>query len=107
MRRKHIPQRTCVACRQVKPKRELVRVVRAPDGHVRVDETGKAHGRGAYLCRDRACWEKGLGDPRRPANSPLAHSLKVSLSETDREALLEYAQQLPVASAQEPGPNQP
>lgn len=95
MRRKHVPQRTCVACRQVKSKRELVRVVRAPDGKVFVDETGKANGRGAYLCRDRACWEKAIGQLHRASSSPLAHSLKVTLSEADRAALLDYAQQLP------------
>lgn len=98
MRPKHVPQRTCVACRQVKSKRELIRVVRAPDGKVFVDETGKANGRGAYLCRDRACWEKAVGQPRRASSSPLAHSLKVALSEADRAALLGWAQQLPDTS---------
>jgi predicted RNA-binding protein YlxR (DUF448 family) len=99
MRRKHVPQRTCVACRQVKSKRELVRVVRAPDGKICVDESGKLHGRGAYLCRDRACWEKGIGQAGQARKSPLAHSLKVDLSETDRAALLDYAQKLPDAAA--------
>jgi predicted RNA-binding protein YlxR (DUF448 family) len=98
MRPKHVPQRTCVACRQVKSKRELIRVVRAPDGKVFVDETGKANGRGAYLCRDRACWEKAVGQARRASSSPLAHSLKVALSEADRVALLGWAQQLPDTS---------
>jgi len=96
MRRKHVPQRTCVACRQVKPKRELIRVVRAPDGKITVDETGKAHGRGAYLCRDRACWEKGVGKAHQAANSPLAHSLKVPLSEADRAVLLDYARHVSI-----------
>jgi hypothetical protein len=94
MRRKHVPQRTCVVCRQVKPKRELIRVVRAPDGKIVVDETGKASGRGAYLCRNRACWEKAIGQPRQSRGGVLAHSLKVSLSDTDWAALLEYAEQL-------------
>ncbi len=102
MRRKHTPQRTCVACRRVRPKRELIRVVRAPDGKVTVDETGKAHGRGAYLCRDRTCWEKGVGGIRGTASSPLAHSLKVTLSEADRVALLDYARQLPTTAPQDP-----
>lgn len=92
---KRIPHRTCVACRQVKPKRELIRVVRVPDGSVNVDETGKANGRGAYLCGERACWEAGIGLARQSKSSPLAHSLKVVLSESDRAALLDYAQQLP------------
>ncbi len=55
---KKIPERMCVACRQMKPKRELVRVVRAPDLVVRVDGTGKAAGRGAYLCRNVECLER-------------------------------------------------
>jgi predicted RNA-binding protein YlxR (DUF448 family) len=95
MRRKHVPQRTCIACRQVKSKRELIRIVRLPDGEILVDETGKANGRGAYLCRVRACWEKGIGQPHRSSDSPLARSLKVTLSETDWAALWDYAQQLP------------
>ena len=88
---KHVPQRTCIACCQVKSKRELIRVVRAPDGNVSVDESGKANGRGAYLCRDRVCWEKAVGQLGRASSSPLAHSLKVNLSEADRAALLDYA----------------
>jgi predicted RNA-binding protein YlxR (DUF448 family) len=99
MTRKRVPQRTCVACRQVKSKRELIRVVRAPDGKIYVDETGKTHGRGAYLCRARVCWEKGVGQARNATNSPLAHSLKVALSEADRAALLDYAQQLPAIAS--------
>lgn len=74
-----------------------MRVVRAPDGTVHVDETGKAQGRGAYLCRDRVCWEKGIGK-----GGALAHSLKVTLSETDRVALLDYVRQLPAVSSQDP-----
>ncbi len=60
MRRKHTPQRTCIACRQVQGKRQLVRIVRTPEGAVQLDETGKRSGRGAYLCRRAACWEKAL-----------------------------------------------
>lgn len=52
-----LPTRTCVACRTARLKRDLVRVVRAPDGSVAIDPSGRAVGRGAYLCRDRACWD--------------------------------------------------
>jgi hypothetical protein len=52
---KHIPVRHCIACRQAKPKLELLRVVRSPDGHVAIDKTGKLNGRGAYLCRSAEC----------------------------------------------------
>lgn len=54
------PTRTCVACRTERQKRELVRVVRAPDGSVDLDRTGKAAGRGAYLCADGSCWSNAL-----------------------------------------------
>lgn len=55
MARAREPERTCVACRGKGPKRDLLRVVRAPDGAVRIDPGGKAAGRGAYVHRDRAC----------------------------------------------------
>lgn len=48
----------CIACRQGKPKRELIRIVRNKEGEVSVDTTGKAHGRGAYLCPEVACLER-------------------------------------------------
>lgn len=53
----HVPMRTCAACRQVRPKRSMTRVVRAPDGSVAIDPTGKAAGRGTYVCDDPACRE--------------------------------------------------
>ncbi len=83
---KHVPQRTCVACRQVLPKRTLIRVVRAAEG-VSVDLTGKANGRGAYLHNLRSCWEKGL-------QGSLAHALKVELSDQDRLNLQNFMAQL-------------
>ncbi len=49
-KQKHVPLRTCISCRETKSKRELLRVVRTPDGHVLIDATGKKSGRGAYLC---------------------------------------------------------
>ena len=51
------PMRTCIACRANKPKKELIRIVKTPDG-IMLDRTGKAQGRGAYVCNDRACIEK-------------------------------------------------
>ncbi|MSQ15871.1 MAG: YlxR family protein [Dehalococcoidia bacterium] len=57
MKTKHVPLRTCVGCRQVRPKRELVRIVQGPDGQLTLDETGKQDGRGAYVCPDPECWE--------------------------------------------------
>jgi len=84
-RRKHVPQRTCVVCRTVRPKRELVRIVRTPDGAVMVDETGKRSGRGAYLCRQRDCWETAV------ARRQLERALKVTLTAEAETLLQEYA----------------
>jgi predicted RNA-binding protein YlxR (DUF448 family) len=52
---RHIPQRSCIACRRVRGKSELLRIVRTPLGAVEVDPTGKMAGRGAYVCRDENC----------------------------------------------------
>jgi len=71
---KHQPQRTCIACREVKSKRELIRIVRTPDGAVVLDTSGKANGRGAYVCRQASCYEPALKKGR------LAQALKVTLS---------------------------
>ena len=86
-RPKHIPQRTCVGCRSVLPKRSLVRLVRQPEG-VQVDPTGKLSGRGAYLHNIRTCWEKGL-------KGPLAHALKANLTPEDMDRLRQFMQTLP------------
>lgn len=84
---RHIPVRTCVGCRQVLPKRALIRVVRSPDG-VTIDPTGKAAGRGAYLHDRRSCWEAGV-------RGPLARALRTELTEAERQLLLAAAQDLP------------
>jgi len=64
----HQPQRSCAVCREVHPKREMTRLVRRTDGTVSVDPTGKASGRGTYLCDDPACREPGrLADGVRKA----------------------------------------
>ena len=55
---KKIPLRQCLGCREMKPKKELVRVVRSPEGVISLDFHGKAPGRGAYLCPNPACLEK-------------------------------------------------
>ena len=57
---KKIPQRQCMGCRERKPKRELIRVVRTPEGAVSLDFGGKMNGRGAYLCPDLECLKKAL-----------------------------------------------
>ncbi len=88
-KQRHIPQRTCIACRQVRPKRELIRVVRTPTGHVEIDAGGKKSGRGAYLCARRSCWEPALRKGR------LEHELETTLLPEDRAALEAYVASLP------------
>jgi predicted RNA-binding protein YlxR (DUF448 family) len=87
IRRKHVPQRTCVGCREVLAKRSLIRIVRTP-GAVQVDPSGKMAGRGAYLHDRRSCWEHGL-------KGALAHALKTELTDVDRERLTEFMSSLP------------
>ena len=55
---KKIPMRQCMGCREMKPKKELIRVVRSPEGSVALDFKGRAPGRGAYLCPDLQCLKK-------------------------------------------------
>ena len=75
-RPRHIPERTCVACGVKKPKRELVRIACSPQGGISVDATGKAPGRGAYVCGP-GCWDSAIGRGR------LARSLRRSLTKSD------------------------
>lgn len=84
---KHIPLRSCVACRESKPKRELVRVVRVADDRVEVDRTGKKNGRGAYFCPAQECWE--MGQKRKALN----HALTMVVSPENWEELLSYARE--------------
>jgi predicted RNA-binding protein YlxR (DUF448 family) len=79
---KHIPQRTCVACREVQAKGTLVRLVRTPEG-VFPDPQGKRPGRGAYLHDKLECWQGGLA-------GSLANSLRTTLTEEDRQRLQEF-----------------
>ncbi len=88
-RLKHVPERTCVACRAHGAKRALVRVVRLTEGGVVVDETGKQKGRGAYLCRQRVCWSQAL------SRGALERALRVTLTAEEVAALQAYAASLP------------
>jgi predicted RNA-binding protein YlxR (DUF448 family) len=84
---KSTPQRTCVACRQIKTKREMVRLVRTPGGEIEIDIKGKKEGRGAYLCRDWSCWEKAL------KSNQLEHTLKSKLTKDNIAKLSKTGQQ--------------
>jgi len=57
---KKIPMRMCTGCREMKPKIELVRVVKTPDGEIKLDNTGKLNGRGAYICKNTECLNKAI-----------------------------------------------
>ncbi len=87
VKRRHVPQRTCVGCREVLPKRSLVRVVRFGE-RIEIDPSGRSAGRGAYLHNQRSCWERGL-------KGALAHALRVELNEEDRRKLLAFVASLP------------
>ena len=58
MKPKKIPMRMCLGCSEMKPKKELIRVVRSPEGDISLDFKGKAAGRGAYICRSTECLSK-------------------------------------------------
>jgi predicted RNA-binding protein YlxR (DUF448 family) len=80
-KRKHVPMRTCIACHQKRPKRELLRVVRQADGQLEVDARGKLPGRGAYLCPSQGCWDRALEQRK------LARALKCEVSSAQVDAL--------------------
>ena len=84
VRIKHVPQRTCLVCRKVKPKQELVRLVRLSDGTIEIDPGGKKAGRGAYLCGLPECWDIGL------KGGQLERALRTVITMENREQLAEY-----------------
>ena len=83
-----IPMRMCVGCREMKPKKDMIRVVRSPDGEVSLDPTGKKAGRGAYVCYVPECLRRALKQKQ------LDRSLEVKLSETTHVHLIETIQKL-------------
>jgi predicted RNA-binding protein YlxR (DUF448 family) len=88
-RPRRLPERTCVACRTARPKRELIRLVRTATGPVELDASGKKSGRGAYLCRYGECWDVGL------EKRALDRALKTQITTENRQALATFAAQLP------------
>lgn len=83
MKIKKIPQRKCVGCGEMKPKKELIRVVRSPEGEISLDLTGKKAGRGAYVCPDRECISKAYKGHR------LEKALEKQVNESVYKRLLE------------------
>ncbi|MBI4305119.1 MAG: YlxR family protein [Chloroflexi bacterium] len=87
LRPKHVPLRSCVACRTKGPKSEFVRLVRTPSGEVALDPPRNVPGRGAYVCRRLACWEIALEKGR------LSHTLRGPVPPEARATLLKQARE--------------
>lgn len=85
---KHLPQRTCIACRQIKEKKALIRLVSTENGIAEIDVFGNKPGRGAYLCPKKICWELALRKNR------LDYALRTKLHDDNRQTLREYSYNL-------------
>ena len=83
MKPRKIPMRMCVGCREMKEKRELIRVVRSPEGELSLDPTGKKPGRGAYVCRNSDCLKRAIKQKQ------LERQLNVSMTEEVAQSLNE------------------
>ena len=95
-RPRHVPQRTCIACRKVDAKRGLRRLVRVDGNRVVIDPGGKRAGRGAYLCAERGCWEQAL------KRTAIERALRLERIEPDdRQMLIAYAAGLPSGSQED------
>ena len=81
MKRKKIPLRMCVGCREMKEKKSLIRIVRSPEGEVSLDPVGKKPGRGAYVCREGECLARALKQRQ------IERQLQVTLTQEVTEAL--------------------
>ncbi|MFH1485158.1 MAG: YlxR family protein [Chloroflexota bacterium] len=92
---RHSPQRTCIGCRQVREKRQLVRLVCTADGAVEVDTTGRMAGRGVYLCQSRSCWEAGLKKKR------LDYAFRTNITAEALERLSKYVSSLPMIQGEQ------
>ena len=86
---KKIPMRMCVGCREMKPKKELLRAVRSPEGTVSLDTTGKKPGRGAYCCFNAECLRRALkqGQLNRQLEVKLSPEVNEQLTQTMNELL--------------------
>lgn len=81
MKKRKIPLRVCAGCQEQKNKKDMIRVVRTPEGAVEIDKTGKKSGRGVYICPQTECLEKAYKEHR------LERSLKTKVSDEIYEAL--------------------
>jgi len=83
IKKRKIPLRICIGCQEKMPKKELVRVVRSPEGNVELDLTGKKAGRGAYICPREDCFQKAVKGKRLEKNlqQPVSDELIAEISE--------------------------
>ncbi|HOQ36448.1 MAG TPA: YlxR family protein [Acetivibrio sp.] len=81
MKQKKIPMRMCLGCQEMKPKKELIRVVKNKENEISIDFTGKKPGRGAYICRSLSCFEKARKGKR------LERAFETSINEEIYESL--------------------
>ncbi len=82
MTEKKIPMRKCTGCGKVKPKNELIRIVKTPDGEIVIDKTGRKNGRGAYICDSAECLKKAI------KSNAIARSLSVNIPDEVYDSLL-------------------
>ncbi len=82
-RQKHVPQRTCVACRKKMDKRQLTRLVNTAEEGLIIDPSGKRNGRGTYLCNDPVCWDKAI------KTRLLDQALRAEIIQAEKERLKE------------------
>ena len=61
---KKVPQRTCIGCKEIKPKKELLRIVKSSENDISIDTTGKKNGRGAYICKNEKCLDMAIKNKR-------------------------------------------
>ncbi len=95
-RQKHVPIRTCIACRETGAKRGLTRIVRSPEGDIAIDPTGKRNGRGAYLCEKPGCWDRAISTPL------LSQALNAEVAPDTAEQLKDFAAQLRITMDAQP-----
>ena len=94
MKPKKIPMRMCVGCREMKEKRELIRIVRTPEGEVTLDATGKRSGRGAYVCRQAECLRRAIRQKQ------LERQLEITLTPEITDALTAEMERLSAAGSE-------
>ena len=95
MKEKKPPMRMCVGCREMKPKRELIRVVKSPEGQVAMDPTGRKPGRGAYVCKSAECLKKAIKQKQ------LERAFECPLGDEVKDALLSQLQAMEAAGGED------